>query len=224
MGSIKEMPMLDRPREKAMRYGVENLSDSELLAALISTGYQGYSSLDLANNLITKYNGLHHLSKLSIQEISTNKGIKETKAINLVVAFELHKRLLLKEIELEEEEVTPDYLYNKYREKLINSHQENLILIILGYNRKLLHEKTLYIGTEKNVLYSYKDIWRELFIHNGKSFYLIHNHPNNKIEPSKEDRIITSELFFESKRMKIPMIDHLIIGENGYYSFQTLKK
>ena len=74
------------------------------------------------------------------------------------------------------------------------------------------------------MVFSYKNIWSELIKNNGKYFYLIHNHPGKTCKPSKEDSIFTSELFLESNRMKIPMIDHLIIGNDGYHSFQAVKK
>ncbi len=224
MAIIKELPTLDRPREKALRYGVNTLSDAELLAILISKGYQGKSALEVSNELLSEFKGLTMLSKVPFGDLMSLKGIKEAKAITLAVIFELHNRLSLKEKENEEIEVSSEYLYNKYKVKLSSSTQENLILIILNSRRNIIREKTLYIGTENNMFFSYKDVWREMFSNQGKYFYLIHNHPGKSSSPSKEDIVFTSELFLESKRLKIPMIDHLIIGDDGYYSFQELGK
>ena len=224
MGNIKELPTLDRPREKAIHYGVGSLSDIELLSILISSGYKGYSALEISTSLITQFKGLKNLSKAPYYELKNIKGIKEAKALNLVAIFELHNRLLMKEEEVEKIVATPEYLYSKYKGKLLSSHQENLVLIVLNSYKEIIHEKTLYVGTDKNMCYSYKDIWRELLNHNGRYFYLIHNHPDSSSYPSREDMAFTSELFLESRRIKIPMIDHLIIGEDGYYSFQKLKK
>lgn len=224
MGSIKELPKLERPREKAMHYGLASLSDIELLSLLISTGYKGISALEIATSLITNFHGLSSLANASILDIRKTKGIKDAKALNLAAIFELHKRLSIREKEVEDVEVTPDYLYNKYKTNLLSSHQENLILVVLNKKRKIIHEKTIYVGTEKNMCFSYKDIWRELLNNHGYSFYLIHNHPNSSSTPSEQDIIFTGELFLESDRIGIPMIDHLIVGENGYYSFQNLKK
>lgn len=224
MAIIKELPALERPREKALRYGVNTLSDSELLAILISKGYQGSNALEVSNGLLSEYKGLSMLSKASFADLMSIKGIKEAKAITLASIFEIHKRLSIKEKEENEEEVDSEYLYNKYKDKLLLSTQENLILIILNSRRKIIREKTLYIGTENNMIFSYKDVWREMLNYQGKYFYLIHNHPGKSCSPSREDIAFTSELFLESKRLKIPMIDHLIIGEDGYYSFQNLKK
>ena len=224
MGTIKDLPKLERPREKAIRYGLESLSDIELLALLISAGYKGISALELSSSLITNFAGLNKLANSSVEELKKQKGIKDAKALNLVAIFELHKRLSIREKEEEEVEISNDYLYNKYKTSLLSSHQENLLLIILNKRKRIIHEKTIYVGTEKNMCYSYKDIWRELLNHHGSSFYLIHNHPSGAAIPSKEDIVFTSELFLESDRIRIPMIDHLIVGEDGYYSFQNLKK
>lgn len=224
MGTILELPALDRPREKASRYGLSSLSDTELLSLLISKGYQGNNALELASDLINHFNGLMNLSHTSIPELKKIKGIKDAKAINLLAIFEIHNRLLIKEVEANQNVATSEYLYEKYRTNLISSHQENLVLIILNKTHKIIHEKTLYIGTENNVIFSYKDIWRELLNHHGSCFYLIHNHPSGEAKPSDRDIVFTEELFLASNRLKIPMIDHLIIGKDGYYSFQKLKK
>ena len=222
---IKELPKLDQPRAKATHYGLSSLSDIELLTLLIGNGYKGISALEISTSLLTNFKGLLNLSNATLSELKEVKGIKEAKAISLLAIFEFHKRLSIKVQEEEvDEEIDSEYLYNKYKDSLLASHQENLVIVILNKYRKIIFEKTLYIGTENNVAFSYKDIWRELLVHKGRSFYWIHNHPGGKATPSREDTIFTSELFLESKRIKIPLIDHLIIGENGYYSFQNLKK
>ena len=224
MGTIEELPLLDRPRQKALRYGLSTLSDTELLALLISSGYQGNNALMVASTLINQYNGLMNLSKAQVFELCKVKGIKEAKAMNIAAIFEIHHRLLNKQNEIVQVKVTTDYLYNKYKEQMLRSHQENLVLIILNKTKKIIFEKLLYIGTEHNVIFSYKDIWRELFNHDGKFFYLIHSHPTGEANPSDKDIMFSEELFLESRRINSPMIDHLIIGTDGYYSFQKLEK
>lgn len=224
MGNIKNLPTLERPREKALRYGLDSLSDVELLTLLISTGYKEVSALEIAANLLTNNNGLLSLSKVPLTELKKNKGIKNSKALKLAAIFELHYRLSRKEEETNETVINTDYLYNKYKEKLLSNNQENLVLIMLDSRKKIIHEKTMYVGTDNKIIFSYKDIWRELLNYNARSFYLIHNHPTGKKEPSKNDIFFTSELFRESKRINIPMIDHIIVGKDGYHSFTDVKK
>ena len=225
MGKIQDLPTLDRPREKALRYGIEELSDVELLSILIGSGYQGENVTEVANKLLSTYNGLEGLSLISVSEMSKNKGIKANKALLLAAVFEIHKRLNIKKIENSTlRTVDSDYLYQKYSPKLENVNQEVLILVLVNRRRNIIRESTLYKGTENDVIFSYKEMWRELFIHNASGFYLIHNHPNNMANPSKKDIIFTGEIIRESQKIRIPLIDHLIIGDDGYYSFEKNKK
>lgn len=223
-GTVKDLPKLDRPRERSIRYGVESLSEIELLALLITSGYKGVNAIEIAATLLTKFNGLYNLSKVNLNELTKIKGLKKARALNLLAAFEINKRLFLKKEEQNEEVVDSNYLFNKYKHEMLSTNQEKLVLVMLNNSRQIIHEKTLYIGTEDNLIFSYKDIWRELLNNHAKSFYLIHSHPGASSEPSYKDKIFTSEIFLESKRINIPMIDHLIIGVNGYHSFQNLKK
>ena len=225
MGTIHDLPTLERPREKALRYGIDELSDAELLSLVIGSGYRGENVGEVANRLLSTYNGLEGLSQMSVPEISKNKGIKSNKALLLAAIFEIHKRLNVKRVENQEcDYIDSDYLYQKYSPKLENINQEVLILVLVNKRRSIIREIVLYKGTESDVIFSYKEMWRELFIHNAYGFYLIHNHPNNLANPSKKDVIFTGEIVRESKKIRIPLIDHLIIGDDGYYSFDKNKK
>ena len=224
MGTIHDLPTLERPREKALRYGIEALSDNELLALIIRSGYHGENASDLANKLISTYNGLEGLSVAPMHDVAKQKGIKSNKALLLAAIFEIHKRLNIKKVEKEGEITNSDYLYQKYSPQLVDACQEVLILVLVNKRRNIIRELLLYKGTESDVVFSYKEMWRELFIHNAYGFYLIHNHPNNQANPSKKDVIFTGEIIRESQKIRIPMLDHLIIGDDGYYSFDKNKK
>ena len=102
--------------------------------------------------------------------------------------------------------------------------QEIIILVILNRRKRIIFETTLYKGTESDVIFSYKEIWRYLLIYQGHSFYLIHTHPNKEAKPSRKDKVFTIELFSAGEKINIPMVDHLIIGDDGYYSFQKSQK
>lgn len=223
MGKIQELPILERPREKALRYGLDKLSDNELLSILIGSGYQGENVNEISTRLLSTYNGLQGLSKVPLEKLKELKGIKEAKALIISSIFEVHKRLLIKEIEASDEEIDADYLYKKYRPIFQNQFQEMLVLVIVNRRNRPIYECTLYKGTENEVIFSYKDIWRELFIHQAHAFYLVHNHPNQESAPSFKDKIFTDEIFKESERIKIPILDHIIVGQNGYYSFKKMK-
>ena len=129
MATIQELPRLDRPREKGLRYGINTLSDAELIAIIVGKGYHGENAKEIANNLLEKNNGLLGLSKCSQSDLMDYKGIKHAKALLFSVIFEIHNRLLIKELEENEEEVDSTYLYKKYRPIFSRENQENLALV-----------------------------------------------------------------------------------------------
>ena len=223
MGKIKNLPLLDRPREKAIRYGLESLSDYELLAVLLGSGYQGNNVIELSTYLISKYGGLSRLVDIPFSELKKNKGIKNVKALKLAAIFEFHKRLSIRNNEESERDIDTEYLYNKYVSRLINEKQEHLILVILSRKKKIIHEEILYKGSSDGLKYSWEDISDKIVSFGGKYFYLIHNHPGGSCRPSPSDRMATSEIMLCGKRFKKPMLDHLIIGVDGYYSFKNEK-
>ena len=224
MAKIQDLPPLDRPREKAIHYGINTLSDAELIALLVGSGYQGGNANEIASSLLNSTCGLYGLSYLSLCDLEKCKGIKEGKALVLASVFEIHRRLSKKEHESLENGVDSKELFLKYKSELNSLYQEVLILVIVDKQNRPIFETTLYKGNDAEVMFSYKDIWRELLTHKGSGFYLIHNHPNGVAEPSNKDLVFTSEVLRESKKIKIPLIDHLIIGGNSYCSIMTLLK
>ena len=224
MSKIKSLPILERPREKAIRYGVETLSDIELLAILLGSGYQGENVVELSTRLLFKYGGLRRLSNIPFSELKNNKGIKDAKALNLSAIFEFNRRLSFKQIEEDDAIIDEEYLYNKYLPLIGQSQQEQMVVVVLSRCKRILHETILYKGNENGVHYSLPEIIKSVMSYGGRYFYLIHNHPSGDYEPSQLDKIGTSYLFIKSKEMKYPMLDHIIISPSGYYSFKKMKK
>jgi len=224
MSKIQDLPILERPREKALRYGISSLSDVELLAIILATGYQGENVTQVANNLLNSTCGLYGLSYTSLSDLMKCKGIKENKALILSSVFEIHNRLIKRESERDETIINSEYLYNKYKNELNHYSQEVLILIIVDKKNSPIYETILYKGNDSNIMFSPKDIWRELLTHKGKGYYLIHNHPSGDHNPSKEDITLTADLLRESKKLKVNLLDHIVVGENGYTSISSLLK
>lgn len=223
MAGVKDLPALDRPREKANRYGIENLSDTELLAILLGQGYQGSNAIELSTTLLNKYGGLNHLSEVSIKELKKNKGIKDAKALILATVFEIHYRLLSKAAE-NNNEINDWYLIKKYHPILSRCNQENLILVLLTNKHKIVFEKYLYKGAENMISIAFDDIKKVLLEHEAKSYYILHNHTHGDSTPSSQDIIATNSIILQSKNIGIKLIDHLIISQNDYYSFSKKKK
>ena len=224
MGIINNLPTLDRPREKAQRYGLDSLSDSELLAVILASGYQGSNAIEISTSLLNKYSGLSNLSEVSIEELKKNKGIKEAKSLIIASIFEIHRRLIIKGNEKSNVISNTEYLLSKYKSILSRSTQENLVLVLLNMKQQITFETILYRGSENMISISFQDIYRVLLTHSAKSYYIIHNHVNGDSSPSEQDIIATNEIILQSKRVNIKLVDHLIIGINDYYSFKKNEK
>ena len=218
--NIKQLPSLDRPREKALHYGIEKLSDSELLAILIGSGAKEDSALDIAYQMIRESNGLFHLVEKPISDLLNFKGIKKAKAVKIIAAFEIAKRYNSTKPPEPEEDVDNEFIYKRYKTLLSKSEQECVYLVILDKKKHIVHEVNLYRGNETCVPFSKSQIIREVYIHRGTYFYIIHNHPSGSLFPSEEDIVFTTDLIKECKKIDLILLDHLIISHSGYFSFQ----
>ena len=218
--NIKQLPSLDRPREKALHYGIEKLSDYELLAILIGSGYKEDSALDIAYQMIRESNGLFHLVQKPISDLLNIKGIKKAKAVKIIAAFEIAKRYNSQQPLDQAEEINNTFIYKRYKPLLIKTEQECVYLVILDKKKHIVHEVNLYRGNERNVPFSKNQIIREVFIHNGLYFYIVHNHPSGSLFPSEEDIVFTTDLIKQCQKVGIILLDHLIISRDGYFTFQ----
>lgn len=218
--AIKDLPLNERPREKALRYGFESLGNHELIALIIGSGTRGNSALDIAYELLISNNGLSNLSKLPYQDFLRIKGVSEISALKLGATFELFKRLENFSPE-EGAEIDSVKVYKKYRIKLMSYDQEILGIIVLNRKRKILSEKIIYKGTKNGINTSIRDIFKELLFVGGHYFYLFHNHPSENVEPSKQDVIFTGEVIKECSKLGFTMLDHIIISYKEFYSFKT---
>lgn len=219
--NIKELPVLERPREKALHFGIEKLSDYELLAVLIGSGSSKDSALDIAYKMISDNHGLFHLVQKPMSDLLNYEGIGESKAVKIIAAFELAKRYNSLQPQNEKEKIDNNFIYKKYKNLLSHTCQEFLFLIILDKKKRIIHEVNLYKGSESNLVYSKKQIIREVLIHQGSYFYVVHNHPSGNLFPSEEDIVFTTEIIHECQKMELTLIDHLIVTSRGYFSFQS---
>ena len=224
MGTIKELPKTDRPREKALRYGINTLSDSELVALLLNKGYKDNNIIELSTSLLSKYGGIVGLLNIPISELKKNKGIKDVGALKIALIGEFYKRICEKNISINDVIIDEEYLCNKYKPTFYLSSQEYLILVIVNRRKRIIYETNIYKGQSDSIRIDFKDIYKELAKYDGKYFYLIHNHPSGDCSPSEDDIDATLDIASESKRMKVKLLDHLIIGDDCYYSFKKMKK
>jgi len=213
---ISDIPENLRPREKALTYGIEELSDQELLAIIIGSGVRGHSAIDISDDLIKTYaNSLETLSHTNYQSLLGHLGLKKSIALRLLATFEFHKRLISNKYQKVDKIETCEQVYFRYK-NLENLDQEVLIILMLDLKRRIIKEKTLYKGTYDSFSIDVKQIIEELILAKAKYFYLIHNHPDEEPRASEEDILATKVIEKASKNLSIKLLNHVVIFKGGY--------
>ena len=220
MPTKKELNYIDIPITKALRFGISTLNDAELLAILLGVGSKDMEGLALANNLLADSLTIFNLASKPYQYFMKFKGISKARAMKLCAVFEIASRYDRRKHIISEpaKTIDSDYIYRRFSNQLFGLDKEVFILVVLNRKMKIIYEKTLYIGTESALSLSLKEIFREILLEKGYYFYVVHNHPNDNLIPSVEDEIFTEELLLQSKKLGFHLLDHLIIGQSGYYS------
>ena len=211
----------DRPREKFLLKGKSSLSDSELLAILIGSGSRNESAVQLCQRILfSANNNLNQLGKLSIQQLTEFKGIGEAKAISIAAALELGRRRRTEDAE-ELKKITSSKAVFEIMQPIIGElpHEEFWILYLNNSN-KVIHKAQLSKGGITGTVVDSRIVFKTAFEQNATSIILTHNHPSGKLVASDADKEITQKLKMAGKQLDIIVIDHIIITENGYYSFQ----
>ena len=217
---IKDIPVCDRPCERLLDIGVDNLSNEELLAIIFKTGMRGTSAKDLASLVLSKVDNIKKFNDINYEFLKNIKGIGMIKACNLLAAIELGKRInrevdTIKNIKL----TSADIVYKYYKEKLGDKKQEYFYAIYLDNGKKIIGDKLLFIGTVNYSLVHPREIFKEAYLLGATSIICIHNHPGGNPLPSKQDYEITNNIIEASKILGIKLLDHIIICKNNYYSF-----
>jgi DNA repair protein RadC len=216
--TIREMPKVERPREKLIEKGAENLKDEELLAILLRTGTREKSALDLAKQILRKFSK-KKFQKLKYEDLIKIKGIDEAKATTILAAIELAKRILkIGEETLPKIESVKDVVaqFSYLREK----QREHLTALYLNARNEVVFKKHLFVGTLDSNICHPREIFKYAIWNNAASIILVHNHPSGDPEPSKADLEITKRIQEAGKIMGIDLLDHIIISKNKIFSFK----
>ena len=215
---IKDIPKNERPVERLLLYGVECLSNEELLSILIKTGGKEFSSRDLAALILKDVSG--DLDKINYSRLSNIKGIGDVKSAVVLAGLELGKRANRKISSINNVKITSaDIVFNYYKDFFINKKQEYFYCIYLDSNKVVILEKLLFIGTLDYSLVHPREVFKEACSVSASSIICIHNHPSGNVIPSKNDYDITSKLVEIGNLLGIKVVDHVIIGFEKYYSF-----
>ena len=219
--SIKEWAPDDQPREKMMAKGKTALSNAELLAILLRTGKEGMSAVDVARALLDSVgNDLIKLSNLSIDDLTQHDGIGEAKAIAIVAALELGKRRRGAEANLPTEVKDSKDSFERFLPYIEDPRQEHFLVMYLNQGNHMLKVECVSNGGTTNVIADPKVIFKNALTLNATCIVLGHNHPSGNPRPSEDDRLLTKKIVAAGKLLDINVIDHIIIGNERYYSFR----
>lgn len=213
---ISDLPINLRPREKALHYGIEELTDQELLALIIGSGGKGNSAIDIAGELLkTHANSMESLSNTNYQSLLSYLGLKKSIALRLLATFEFNKRLNSYKYKNSSKIESIQDVYFRYQNMEDLDHEE-LVILMLDLKHRIIKEKVLYKGTFDSFEIDVRQILQELVLAKAKFFYLIHNHPDEESEPSNDDILATKMVEKASKNMGINLINHIVIFKSGF--------
>jgi len=218
--SIKTWALDDRPREKLLAKGKESLSDSELLAILINSGSGKDSAVDVAKKILKlSDDNLDELGKVSIKEMMSVKGIGEARAITLVAALELGRRRQGSLTSDKRKVHTSRQLAEYLRSSLKDLSYEVFAVVFLNRANKVKHFEVLSKGGLTNTIVDPRIIFLKALEVQATSLVLCHNHPSGNLKPSRADEELTARLKSAGILLDIKVVDHLIVSDEGYYSF-----
>lgn len=217
---IKDWPEDERPREKLMALGPEYLSNSELLAILFRTGSHKFSAVDLAKTILNQYGELHDLAETDFRKFFKLKGIGPAKAITLAASFEIGRRIASIPTKRKIKITSPDVIYQKFGPRMGGLKKENFFVLMLNSANILIRDQKISEGTLNASLVHPREVFQSAITESAASIILVHNHPSGETEPSSEDKNITHRLIEAGKLLDIPVLDHIIIGTESYFSFK----
>ncbi|MEH6989117.1 RadC family protein [Cytobacillus firmus] len=217
---IKDFPQDERPRERFVQNGPESLSNHELIAILLRTGTKDESVLQLANRLLTHFEGLRLLKDASLDEITAIKGIGSAKAIQVLAAVEIGRRI--SKLTYDDRYIirSPEDGANFVMHEMRFLSQEHFVCLYLNTKNQVLHKQTIFIGSLNASIVHPREVFKEAFRRSAASIICIHNHPSGDPTPSREDIEVTKRLAESGKIIGIDVLDHLIIGENKFVSLK----
>lgn len=218
--TIKEWSVQDRPREKYAKNGAVALSDAELIAILLRTGSNAESAVDLAKRLLASSGySLNNLSDMSLREISQIKGIGQAKAIALLTAFELGKRIRAEKVEESLQILNSRDVVNLMQDKIAYLDHEEFWVIYLNQANRILRSCQISKGGISTTGVDTRIVMQEAILNKATQIILCHNHPSGSVCPSRIDIQLTEKLHHAAKLMDLVLVDHIIIHKDRYYSF-----
>ncbi|MDD3160098.1 MAG: DNA repair protein RadC [Candidatus ainarchaeum sp.] len=214
---IKEIFIGERPRERMLKYGGENLSASELLAIILRVGNKNENVIEMSQRIISTFS-LSNLSELSIQELCSIKGIGVSKALSIKAIFEINKRVNMEKKKIIKITNAKD-VFDLMNPLISTKKQEHFYVLHLNSKNEIISYNLIAIGTLNSVLIHPREVFKIAIKESAQGIILVHNHPSGDPNPSLADKEITSKIEKASELIGIALLDHIIIGKEKWFSF-----
>lgn len=209
-----------QPRERLVALGPDKLSNQELLAIFIRTGTKENPVSTVSQQLLEKIKSLSHLRELSLEELASLTGIGRVKAIEIQAMIELGKRITQSEIIQQEQILSSEKLGRKMIAELGQEKQEHLVALYLNTQNQIIAQKTIFIGSVNRSIAEPREILHHALKCMATSVIIVHNHPSGSIKPSRNDIEFTEQLHHACETLGLILLDHLVVGNDAYYSFR----
>jgi len=218
--SIRNWPEEDRPREKLLKRGAGSLSNSELLAILLRTGTNGTSAIDLARKVLKKFGTFRNMAHTDSRDWKEFKGLGSAKIAHIQAALEIGRRYRQDEVSIAKQKITSvKDVVDIVMPQMRDLKTELFKVVCLDSSNRIIDISDAACGTVNRAMPIVREIIHSALQKFSASIICIHNHPSANITPSSEDEKFTKELYDAGKLMEIKVLDHVIIGDNEYYSF-----
>lgn len=216
--TIHDLPRIDRPREKLIKYGASRLSNPELLAIILRTGTKGENVLELSNKLLRKIK-IENLHQTSFSEFKKISGIGPTKACELLSCVELGRRIFQNKKVNIAQLLSPQDVFDNLKD-IRESKKEHFVVFFLDSRNQQIHREIISIGTINASLVHPREVFEPAVKHLAVQVILSHNHPSGDLEPSEDDLAVNKRLVESGKILGIEVLDHIIVGPTGYLSLK----
>ncbi|MEQ6119092.1 DNA repair protein RadC [Reichenbachiella sp. MALMAid0571] len=218
--SIRNWAEEDRPREKLLMKGKAALSEAELIAILLGSGTRSISAVELAKQLLSAVdNDLNKLAMLSVKELIKFNGIGEAKAINIISALEIGRRRKDTLYQEQPKIQSSKQIYELMKPELLDLDHEEFWVVFLNRTNKVLKKEQCSSGGISGTVVDSRLIYKKAIEERACSIILVHNHPSGNLKPSQADIDLTKKMKDSGKILDIPVLDHIIFANNGYFSF-----
>ncbi|MBD1381198.1 RadC family protein [Metabacillus arenae] len=217
---IRDFPEDERPRERLLKDGPQSLSNHELLAILLRTGTKKESVLQLSNRLLNHFEGLRLLKEATVDEITSISGIGKAKAVQILAALELGRRI--SNLVYDDKYIirSPQDGADFLMEEMRFLTQEHFVCLYLNTKNQVIHKQTIFIGSLNASIVHPREVFKEAFKRSAASLICAHNHPSGDPSPSREDIEVTKRLAECGRMIGIELLDHLIIGDRKFISLK----